>query len=202
MERPRSKLYYRIIGLQLLTAQDELEVLSSMHVNIADSSAKPSALIKTDLPSSSSLFVNTGSVDPNLPEYAGSIANLVQEIFGEFPALVSPSANSLFLISPLDSAGVDTCREGPGSYSGDSSSASSKQHENGDEEDEEFDDDARVLDLLDALGKVARVVSELPVPRPPSLSPMEWRHALDSPEGGYRPWEDIYDLVSCRILLA
>lgn len=175
---------------------------SLFNARIADSSAKPSALIKTDLPSSSSLFVNTGSVDPNLPEYAGSIANLVQEIFGEFPALVSPSANSLFLISPLDSARVDTCREGPGSYSGDSSSASSKQHENGDEEDEEFDDDARVLDLLDALGKVARVVSKLPVPRPPSLSPMEWRHALDSPEGGHPPWEDIYDLVSCRLLLA
>ncbi|KAI0691433.1 hypothetical protein BC835DRAFT_1417102 [Cytidiella melzeri] len=134
----------------------------------------------TDLPlvSSSSLYVNSDSQDSNISDYARSIMNLVHELYEDFPALESPSG--LF-------------------------SASFRGYEGGQDAETDISKEVdnckdvsyiQTTDLLFALEEVAKQVCKLAAPRPPSLSPMERCHALDSPESDCEPppWDDMFDL--------
>lgn len=155
---------------------------SLFNADTADSISNTSEWIADIYPiSSSSLYVNRGSSDSDtsLNDYARSIMNLVHEIYDDFPALKcshSLSPNSSHDKLPSNSVGdmrmaEDANRSADFSLVGES-------------------------DLLDALEEVAQEVSKLTTPRPPSLSPLEWSHALDLPTGMLTPWEDTFDFVS------
>ena len=143
---------------------------NSFDARISHSSADHLAASTTELSFTSSLYVHCGSVDCGLSDYADSIANLVHEL----------STSHSFTGSRLSL---------PSQVSSRHASPRKNNHAASD-----FFDDSTSLIL--ALENVAKQVSALPIPRPPSLSPLEWRHALDSPDDDLPPWEDIYDLVS------
>lgn len=112
--------------------------------------------------------------------------NLVHELYEDFPVLESPSglfSSSFRGYEGVQDAENDTSKE-------DKDNCSDVSY-------------IQTTDLLFALEEVAKQVCKLAVPRPPSLSPMEWCHALDSPESDRElpPWEDIFDLVRDLILL-
>ncbi|KAI0090650.1 hypothetical protein BDY19DRAFT_936507 [Irpex rosettiformis] len=158
---------------------------SLLNTRIADSYAKPSALTGTDLHSTSSLYVNSGSLDSNLPDYDGSIADLAHELYGELSTLNSPTASGLFMFSPQNPSRESTFPKDPSARA--RKDASLRNEGVGSPSDDS-------VDLIHALEGVAKQVCKLPVPRPPSMSPLEWCHALDSPDDNFPPWDDIYDL--------